>query len=314
MWRSSHWLEGVSLVLVVVEWILPPQDCEEAWGSTRAWHRPGDADVSHEVSRRDAQCHQRVECIIMVCVTYSIPLFSTLSPYLSPILLATEDHILQAAQLQRPEIIEDAQINMQFFDCPPFFFLGVSSHCKTIWWNPDIGDRRTDQRHAFDFPMITIINLLLYPEKNFQRQSESVWDTLSLFPSPDALITPLFHMENPYFNMMEWCVEGAGQSLRTFENFLMHQQKHNLWIFSKHLCDGKRYLFLMHSLTSLSFYSKVPYGFYGVRISKVWLWCILPLSNFALTDLHSCVSGYRTMVRLLHEQSPSSRGKETKSW
>lgn len=27
MWRSSHWFEGVSLVLVLVEWILPAQYC-----------------------------------------------------------------------------------------------------------------------------------------------------------------------------------------------------------------------------------------------------------------------------------------------
>lgn len=72
-------VSGVDITSIGL-WPVEKKSCR----STPAQPRPGDADSSHEVNsvparHRDTQYRQRRGEIIIVCVSYSIPLSNTLS-------------------------------------------------------------------------------------------------------------------------------------------------------------------------------------------------------------------------------------------
>lgn len=155
---------------------------KESWGSTGAWRRPGDADISHEVRHGAVRHHQRVECIIMVCVTWSIPLFSTLSWRPSPSFAGYRRSYASSCTTLKTR--NHWRRTNEFFERPSFSFLSVSLHHKTaIWWNPDVGDRWTVERQAFDVLVITI-------KTYFSKISKTSLRVCVRHTSPNAFMTP----------------------------------------------------------------------------------------------------------------------------
>lgn len=73
MWRSSHWFEGVSWALVLLEWMLPALDCgllkrrvRVNWSVEQTWrcrHFPWSQD-SPGPDTKTVRVHQRVEQIL----------------------------------------------------------------------------------------------------------------------------------------------------------------------------------------------------------------------------------------------------------
>lgn len=170
---------------------------------------------------------------------------------------------------------------MQFFNRSPFFFLSVSSHHKTsIWWNPDVEDRRTVERHAFDLPMIkTFFSTWRKISKTNSRVC--VWHTV-IVPFP-------------------WCLNYPPSSAwRIYTDYAV-----SLWEPLRIVWRNSRSIIIGGYFLNTSAMANVIYS-----------WCVpshpcLFIANFLMVsmeaelakyghDAFGCVSGYRRMVMHLH--------------
>lgn len=178
---------------------------------------------------------------------------------------------------------------MQFFDRPPFFFLSVSSHHKTaVWWDPDIGGRRTVELHAFDLPMITIKTFFSTRRKTSKTNLRVCVThrhcTLPLMPS----LVPSSAWRRVLITLWEplrivWC---NSRSIISGGYFLNTSAMGNViysWFIPSHLCLFIGRLLMVSMETELAKYGYDAFGLSGISpsltLEAVFLdierwWCI----------------------------------------